>query len=91
MALSRCRQTATGLLRWLVRIDQTLVPDITILARMDPANQRPADYYLLPIMDIAVPKLILCETNGAYLDTYQFDTLDYFTTMAKREKIEVVA
>ena len=91
MALSRCRQTATGLLRWLVRIDQTLVPDITILARMDPANQQPADYYLLPIMDIAVPKLILCETNGAYLDTYQFDTLDYFTTMAKREKIEVVA
>ena len=91
MALSRCRQTATGLLRWLVRIDQTLVPDITILARMDPANQRPADYYLLPIMDIAVPKLILCETNGAYLDTYQFDTLDYFATMAKREKIEVVA
>ena len=38
-----------------------------------------------------MPKLILCETNGAYLDTYQFDTLDYFTTMAKREKIEVVA
>ena len=91
MVLSRCRQTATGLLRWLVRIDQTLVPDITILARMDPANQQPADYYLLPIMDIAVPKLILCETNGAYLDTYQFDTLDYFTTMAKRKKIEVVA
>ena len=91
MVLSRCRQTATGLLRWLVRIDQTLVPDITILARMDPANQQPADYYLLPIMDIAVPKLILCETNGAYLDTYQFDTLDYFATMAKREKIEVVA
>ena len=91
MVLSRCRQTATGLLRWLVRIDQTLVPDITILVRMDPANQQPADYYLLPIMDIAVPKLILCETNGAHLDTYQFDTLDYFATMAKREKIEVAA
>jgi len=91
MVLSRCRQTATGLLRWLVRIDQTLVPDITILVRMDPANQQPADYYLLPIMDIAMPKLILCETNGAHLDTYQFDTLDYFATMAKRKKIEVAA
>ena len=53
MVLSRCRQTATGLLRWLVRIDQTFVPDITILVRMDATNQQPADYYLLPIMDIA--------------------------------------
>ena len=91
MTLSRCRQTAAGLLRWLVRIDRTLVPDITILVRMDPANERPADYYLFPIMDIATPKLLLCETNGAHLDTYQFDSLDYFTTMAKRSKIEVPA
>jgi DNA invertase Pin-like site-specific DNA recombinase len=91
MALSRCRQTAAGLLRWMVRFDRTLIPDITILVRMDPANQQPADYYLLPIMDIALPKLLLCETNGAHLDTYQFDNLDYFTTMAKRSKIEVSA
>ena len=41
--------------------------------------------------DIATPKLLLCETNGAHLDTYQFDTLDYFTVMAKRGKIEVAA
>ena len=91
MVLSRCRQTAGGLLRWLVRIDQTLVPDITILVRMDATNQQPADYYLLPIMDIAAPKLLLCESNGVYLDTYQFDNLDYFTIMAKRRKIEVAA
>jgi hypothetical protein len=42
-------------------------------------------------MDIASPKLLLCETNGAHLDTYQFDNLDYFATMAKRNKIEVPA
>ena len=58
MVLSRCRQTAGGQLRWMVRIDQTLVPDITILVRMDATNQQPADYYLLPIMDIAAPKLL---------------------------------
>jgi DNA invertase Pin-like site-specific DNA recombinase len=91
MVLSRCRQTASGLLRWLVNFDRTFVPDITILVRMDATNQQPADYYLLPIMDIAAPKLLLCETNGALLDTYQFDTLDYFTNMAKRRKIEVAA
>jgi DNA invertase Pin-like site-specific DNA recombinase len=91
MVLSRCRQTTSGLLRWLVRIDQALVPDITILVRMDALNEQPADYYLLPIMDIAAPRLLLCETNGVYLDTYQFDNLDYFTLMAQRRKIEVAA
>jgi hypothetical protein len=91
MVLSRCRQTPGGLLRWLVRIDQALVPDITILVRMDATNHQPADYYLLPIMDIAAPKLLLCESNGVHLDTYQFDTLDYFTLMAQRRKIEGAA
>lgn len=91
MVLSRCRQTASGLLRWMVKFDHTFIPDITILVRMDATNQQPADYYLLPVMDIAAPKLLLCETNGALLDTYQFDTLDFFTQMAKRQKIEVAA
>jgi DNA invertase Pin-like site-specific DNA recombinase len=91
MVLSRCRQTPGGLLRWLVRLDQTLMPDITILVRMDATNEQPADYYLLPVMDIAAPKLLLCESNGVCLDTYQFDTLDYFTLMAKRKKIEEAA
>jgi DNA invertase Pin-like site-specific DNA recombinase len=91
MVLSRCRQTAAGSLRWLIQLERDVVPDITILVRMDPANQKPADYYLLPIMDIDTPRLLLCEENGAYLDTYQFDNLDYFTTMAARRRIEVAA
>lgn len=91
MVLSRCRQTPAGSLRWLVTIDQAVTPDITILVRMDPANEQPADYYLLPIMDIESPRLLLCETNGAYLDTYQFDNLDYFASIAMRGKIEGAA
>jgi hypothetical protein len=89
MVLSRCRHTPAGSPRWLVRIDQRLAPDITILVRMDAAN-RPADYYLLPVMDVA-PRLILCESNGAYLDTYHFDSLDYFATLSARRRIEVAA
>jgi DNA invertase Pin-like site-specific DNA recombinase len=91
MVLSRCRQTPAGSLRWLIQIDRLIAPDITILVRMDAANQRPADYYLLPIMDIDAPRLLFCEANGAQLDTYQFDSLDYFTAMASRRKIEVAA
>lgn len=91
MVLSRCRPTSAGSLRWLIRIDEKLAPDITILVRMDPANENVTDYYLFPLMDFAEPKLLLCETNGAYLDTYQFDNLDFFTKLAAREKIEVAA
>jgi DNA invertase Pin-like site-specific DNA recombinase len=91
LALSRCRQTPSGSFRWLVRIDRRLAPDITILARMGPANHQPADYYLLPIMDVEAPRLLLCESNGAYLDTYQFDSLDYFAALAARRNIEEAA
>jgi DNA invertase Pin-like site-specific DNA recombinase len=91
MILSRCRQTPAGSLRWLIQIDQRLAPDITILVRMDPANRQPADYYLLPIMDIETPRLLLCESNGAHLDTYQFDNLADFVALSARRKIEVAA
>lgn len=91
MVLSRCRQTPAGSLRWLISIDRQIAPDITILVRMDAANKHPADYYLLPIMDIETPRLLLCETNGAQLDTYQFDNLDYFAAIAARKKIEGAA
>ena len=89
MVISRCRQTPAGSLRWLIRIDRRITPDITILVRMDPANKRPADYYLFPLMDIETPRLLLCECNGVHLDTYQFDSLDHFAAMSARRKIEV--
>jgi DNA invertase Pin-like site-specific DNA recombinase len=91
MVLSRCRQTPAGSFRWLIKINQRLAPDITILVRMDPANSKPADYYLLPIMDIETPRLLLCESNGAHLDTYQFDNLDYLAQLSVRRQIEEAA
>lgn len=91
MVLSRCKSTASGSLRWQVRIDGGVAPDITILVRMDPANARAADFYLLPIMDLEKPNFLLCEENGAHLDTYQFNSLDYFTEMSHRQRIEVFA
>jgi DNA invertase Pin-like site-specific DNA recombinase len=91
LVVSRCRRTPAGSLRWVVRLDRRVAPDITVLARMDPANARPADYYLLPLMDIDAHRLLLCEANGAHLDTYQFDTLDQFDALARRRPIEVPA
>ncbi|QDV25890.1 recombinase family protein [Aureliella helgolandensis] len=89
MVLSRCRQTQAGSLRWLIKLNQGVTPDITILVRMNIENTAPADYYLLPIIDIDSPKLLLCEVNGVHLDTYQFDSLEFLASASAREKVEV--
>ena len=86
----RPRPEPAGPPRWLVRRDRGLAPDITVLARMDAAKAAPADYYLLPTVDVGSPRLLLCACNGAALDTYQFDSLDYFTTLAARRALEEV-
>ena len=91
VVLSRCRRTEAGAPRWVVNIDQRVAPDVTVLVRMDAENARPADYYLLPVMDLVAPRVILCECNGAHLDTYQFDTLDHFAALAARRALEDAA
>jgi len=91
VVLSRCRQTSTGSLRWVLRLAPGPTPDITILARMNLTNDKPADYYLFPIMDIVAPNLLLCETNGIQLESYRFESLDFFTKLAARKRIEVAA
>ena len=91
VVLTRCKSTPAGALRWLVRLDQHQPPDITVVARMNPSNESPWDFYLLPLIDIACPKLRLGEFNGAELDTYRFSSLDFFVDMALRERIEEAA
>jgi hypothetical protein len=84
LVISRCRQTDAGTLRWLIRFDQGLNPDITVAIRMDATNREALDYYLLPRAALRTEKLTLAESNGVSLDTYRFDTLDFFVGMAQR-------
>lgn len=83
IVLCRCQRTAAGGFRWLVRFDEGLRPDITVAVRMDAGNEAALDYYLLPSLDITGAPVRIREDNGAYLDTYRFDTLDYFFGMAE--------
>ena len=89
--LTRCRQTEAGALRWLVDLDKELLPDITVVVRMDSSNQAPCDYYLLPRIDLPMPLLRLGESNGVAVDSYRFETLGYFVALAERAQIEVAA
>jgi hypothetical protein len=80
-----------GSLRWLIRFDLALSPDITVALRMDAGNTVPIDYYLLPLIDMEIERLRLAEHNGVQLDTYRFDSLDYFFGMAERAKMWMAA
>jgi len=55
----RCRATAAGSLRWLIRFDVGLWPDLTVAVRMDQPNRDPLDYYLLPRIDMNASQLRL--------------------------------
>jgi DNA invertase Pin-like site-specific DNA recombinase len=91
LVLARCRRADAGRLDWQIRLEQGLHPDLTIAVRMDPTNEAPLDYYLLPSLDLRVERLRVGEHNGVELDGYRFDTLDFFYGMAERVRVEVAA
>jgi DNA invertase Pin-like site-specific DNA recombinase len=90
IVLCRHATTLAGSSRWLIRLDAGVKPDVTIAVRMDATNERIRDYYVLPGIDVTCDNLRIAETNGVYLDTYRFDTLEHFLFMAERVKLEEV-
>ncbi|HAD83487.1 MAG TPA: recombinase family protein [Brevundimonas sp.] len=88
IVLARCAETSAGSLRWKIRFDQGLRPDITIAVRMQAGNQDIRDYYLLPWMESgADPSLRLSAENGARLDAFRFDDLDGFYDLTRRTEL----
>lgn len=91
IVLCRHQETMRGSSRWVIRLDESLRPDITIAVRMDRANEGIMDYYLLPAIDMTWETLRLAEENGVYLDAYRFSTLDFFFHLAARTAIQQAA
>jgi DNA invertase Pin-like site-specific DNA recombinase len=89
--LARCRQTQAGSLRWRFRVPEHERADVHIVARMDPDNEHPTDYYILPTFDLELPELKLAQFNGASIDTFRFESLEFFFGMARMVQIEVAA
>jgi len=91
IVIVRCFQTDAGSLRWKLRLDTVLKPDVTVAVRMDSSNERAKDYYLLPRLDMRDAVLRLAEDNGLSLDAYRFETLDTFYRMASRVSFRAAA
>mgnify|MGYP003947012105 CR=1 FL=1 len=88
IVIVRCQETPAGGLRWKVRLDQGLRPDLTIAVRMDAGNQSVRDYYLLPWIDVGQrPNVRLANDNGIALDAYRFETLNAFFDLARRSPL----
>lgn len=91
IVIVRCFRTQTGLLRWKIRLDTGMRPDITIAVRMNQLNQGILDYYLLPRIDMNEARIRLAEDNGLHLDAYRFDSLDQLFELCARQTIRYAA
>lgn len=84
IVVARCKPTPAGKYRWLIRLDTSLEPDVTIVTRMDHANRNPFDFYVLPAVDFTAAQLPVAESNGFSLDFYRVDALDDFYALCAR-------
>jgi len=91
IVVARCQQTQAGSLRWKIRLDTGLSPDLTVAIRMDQANEFPLDYYILPTQEIEMNRLRLSEENGLMLDAFRFGSLEYFFQLTERSRITEIA
>lgn len=91
IVIARCQRTPAGSLRWRLRLDTGLLPDITIAVRMDAGNHAPFDYYLLPRIDFTRARLTFAEDNTLQLDAYRFDSLNELFDLARPIRLKEAA
>jgi hypothetical protein len=82
IVLARSFETSTGSLRWQIRFDTGLVPDVTVAVRLDSSNEHPLDYYILPSIDMNSDRIRMAEDNALSLDAYRFESLSFLYSMA---------
>jgi hypothetical protein len=88
VCIARCLATAAGALRWQIRFDTSLSPDVIVALRMDPENREILDYYILPRANLPTPQIRLGEHNGLALDSFRFESLDHLYEMAARVSLD---
>lgn len=92
VVIARCHVSPSGGMRWKVRFDSGLRPDLTIAVRMEDDNQTVRDYYLFPWLDLSrTPKLRLAPDNGVLLDAFRYESLDAFLELTRRTSLRLAA
>lgn len=91
VVLARSHRPAPGIVRWNVRFDVSLNPDITVAVRLDSGNERALDYYLIPRLDMAAWPRHIAPENSPFIDGYRFDDLDILGRLAARIELREAA
>jgi hypothetical protein len=91
VVIARCFEVPSGALRWRIRLDAGLAPDMTIAVRMNETNEAPLDYYVLPSIDMTLPRWRLGLQNGLSFDAYRFESLDFFYVLTGRAHLSEAA
>lgn len=91
VVVAQCKPTAAGSIRWNLRFDASLRPDVTVAVRLNEANDKTLDYYVFPGSDICAKKMRLKTENGFSLDLYRFADLKFVIGMSERIPIERAA
>jgi hypothetical protein len=84
VVIARAFETSGGSLRWRIRLDTGLLPDMTVAVRLDASNLGRLDYYIFPSIDMNLPHLKLTENNPLSLDAYRFGSLDFLYSLARQ-------
>jgi DNA invertase Pin-like site-specific DNA recombinase len=91
LTIARCWSTATGSHRWLLRLDASLLPDITLAGRLAPGNESILDYYILPSIATVEQQLRLTADNPVTIDVHRYPSLEFFLNALKRVQVTEVA
>lgn len=91
IVIARSEAAASGRIRWTVRLDTSLRPDITVAVRMDVANEAAHDYYLIPSLDIAAWPRHLGFENSPFIDGYRFEDLSILGELAALVRLREAA
>lgn len=90
LVIAPCKPTPGGAMRWRVRFDTSLQPDVTVVTRLSP-DLVPYDYYVLPSLDFSPEALPTLDRNGLWLDLYRTEDLHNFYALAGREPLKEIA
>ncbi|MDF2116378.1 recombinase family protein [Roseiarcaceae bacterium H3SJ34-1] len=91
VVLSRCCELARSK-RWKIRFDTSLMPDITIVLRMNSENSSVLDYYLLPRLEFGRDiQIRLADENEFRFEAYRYETLGAFLALASRAPVRRAA
>lgn len=88
LVIAPCKPTPAGAMRWRIRFDTGLQPDVTVVTRLDPENRVPYDYYVFPSLDFSQSEEPRFANNGLWLDLYRTDNLQNFYHMAGRAPLK---